>query len=59
MKNSNSNKAKGSLSRREVTKRSILALAAAGGAGLIGYGLFNTKKSELSAMYAGWVIVHI
>jgi len=44
MKNSDSNKAKGSISRREFTKRSILALAAAGGAGLIGYGLFNTKK---------------
>lgn len=44
MKNSDSNKVKGSISRREFTKRSILVLAATGGAGLIGYGLFNTKK---------------
>ena len=35
---------KGSLSRREFAKRSILILAGAGTAGLVGYGLFNTKK---------------
>jgi len=38
MKNSDSNKVKGSISRREFTKRSILALAVAGSAGLTGYG---------------------
>jgi Putative redox-active protein (C_GCAxxG_C_C) len=42
---SNDNKTgKRSLSRRDFAKKSILAIAAAGTAGLIGYGAFNTKK---------------
>ena len=32
------------MTRREFTRRSILALAGAGAAGVIGYGAFNTKK---------------
>lgn len=35
---------KKSLTRRDFTKKSILAIAAAGSAGLIGYGVFNTDK---------------
>jgi len=35
---------KGPLSRRDFTKKSILAIAAAGTAGLIGYTALNTKK---------------
>ena len=33
-----------SITRREFSRRSILALAGAGAAGVIGYGAFNTKK---------------
>lgn len=36
--------AKRSITRREFTRRSILAIAGAGAAGVIGYGTFNTKK---------------
>ena len=35
---------KKSLTRRDFTRKSILAIAAAGTAGLIGYGVFNTDK---------------
>jgi len=38
------NKSKGSFSRREFTRKSILAVAGFGTAGLIGYGVFNRKK---------------
>jgi len=38
------NQLKGSLSRREFARKSILILAGAGTAGIVGYGLFNTKK---------------
>ncbi len=44
MKNDSSNKTRGSLTRRDFAKRSIIILAGAGTAGLVGYGLFNTKK---------------
>lgn len=44
MKRNDINKSKRSLTRREFTKKSVLAIAAAGTAGLIGYGFFNTKK---------------
>jgi hypothetical protein len=44
MKNNGSKTGKGSLSRRDFTKRSILAIAGLGAAGLIGYGVCNTKK---------------
>ena len=37
-------KAKRSLTRRDFARKSIIAIAAAGSAGLIGYGAFNTKK---------------
>jgi len=36
--------AKRPITRREFTRRSILALAGVGAAGVIGYGTFNTKK---------------
>ncbi|MFH1321285.1 MAG: twin-arginine translocation signal domain-containing protein, partial [Bacteroidota bacterium] len=44
MKRNDINTYRGSLSRRDFTKKSILAIAAAGAAGLIGYGVFNTEK---------------
>jgi hypothetical protein len=44
MENDSSDKARGSLSRRDFAKRSIIIIAGAGTAGLLGYGLFNTKK---------------
>ena len=44
MENDSNDKARGSLSRRDFAKRSIIILAGAGTAGLVGYGLFNTKK---------------
>jgi len=37
-------KAKRSLTRRDFARKSIIAIAAAGSAGLIGYSAFNTKK---------------
>ncbi len=44
MKTGKKNQSKGSVSRREFTRRSILLIAAAGTAGLTGYGLLNGKK---------------
>jgi len=44
MKSNVVNTGKGSISRRDFTKKSVLAIAALGTAGLIGYGVFNTKK---------------
>jgi hypothetical protein len=38
------NTSKGSLSRREFARKSFLAVAGLGTAGLIGYGIFNKKK---------------
>ena len=44
MKRNEINKFRKLLTRRDFTKKSILAITAAGTAGLIGYGVFNTDK---------------
>jgi len=44
MKRNEINKSRRSLTRRDFTKKSVLAISAACTAGLIGYGFLNTKK---------------
>ncbi len=44
MSSNDISRARGSLSRREFTKKSIVAIAAVGTAGMVGYTAFNTKK---------------
>ncbi len=44
MKSNDANQGKGSLTRRDFTKKSIIAIATVGTAGIVGYSAFNTKK---------------
>ncbi len=44
MKSNDINIGKGKLSRRDFTRKSIIAIAAAGTAGMVGYAVLNTKK---------------